>query len=76
MKKELTYNEAYLKLENLVEQLEEGTIPLDKLSLKVKQANEFIELCENKLRKIDSEIKEVKKTSSAQQKKKTAGNST
>ena len=61
MKKELTYNDAFLKLEELVEQLEGGDIPLDKLAAKVKQANELIAVCEGKLRGIESEIKEVTK---------------
>ena len=63
MKNELAYSEAYTKLEGLVAELEEGDIPLDKLSEKVKQANDLILICENKLRKIDTEIKEAIDTS-------------
>jgi exodeoxyribonuclease VII small subunit len=70
MKKELTYNEAFDKLEEILEQLEEGDIPLDKLSTKVKQANEFIAICETKLRNIQNEIKEVTKTTTTQTRKK------
>ena len=70
MKKELTYNEAFSKLEELVEQLEEGDIQLDKLSEKVKQANEFISICETKLRSIDNEVKEATKTVTTRPKKK------
>lgn len=62
MKNELTYSEAFSKLETLVEQLEDGNIQLDKLSAKVKQANELIAICETKLRNIETEIKEVTKT--------------
>ena len=62
MKNELTYSEAYSKLEDIVAQLEEGDIPLDKLSAKVKQANELITICENKLRNIQTEIKDATKT--------------
>lgn len=62
MKSDLTYNDAFSKLEDLVEQLEEGNIPLDKLSIKVKQANELIAICETKLRNIQSEIKDATKT--------------
>lgn len=62
MKNDLTYSEAFSKLERLVEQLEEGDIQLDKLSAKVKQANELIAICESKLRKIDTEVKEAAKT--------------
>ncbi len=59
MKPELTYSEAYAKLEDLVEQLEDGGIQLDQLAEKVKQANELIVICENKLRGIEIEIKEA-----------------
>ena len=56
MKSKQTYNEAYTKLEELVEQLEDGNIPLDKLAEKVKQANEWITVCEDKLRQIGEDI--------------------
>lgn len=56
MKSNLTYSEAYEKLEELVEQLEDGNIPLDKLSAKVKHANELVAICESKLRRIQTEI--------------------
>jgi len=59
MKNELTYSAAYSKLQVLVEELEDGEIPLDKLSEKVKLANELILICETKLRKIETEIKEL-----------------
>lgn len=59
MKNELTYNEAFIKLVALVAQLEDGDIKLDQLSAKVLEANELILICENKLRKIDLEIKDA-----------------
>jgi len=59
MKTELTYSEAYSKLEDLVEQLEDGGIQLDQLAEKVKQANELIAICENKLRTIEREVKDA-----------------
>lgn len=59
MKKELSYSEAYSKLEKLIEQLEDGDIQLDKLSSKAIQANELIAICESKLRRIETEIKDV-----------------
>ncbi len=65
MKSDLTYSDAFSKLEDLVEQLEEGNIPLDKLSTKVKQANELITVCETKLRNIQTEIKDATKTATA-----------
>ena len=59
MKSKQTYKEAYTKLEELVEQLEDGNIPLDKLAEKVKQANEWIAVCEDKLRQIETDILET-----------------
>lgn len=59
MKKELTYNEAFLQLEQLIEQLEEGDIQLEALAEKVKQANELIAVCESKLRKVEDEVNEA-----------------
>ncbi|MBN8686552.1 MAG: exodeoxyribonuclease VII small subunit [Chitinophagales bacterium] len=56
MKSKLTYSEAFTKLEELVEQLEDGTIPLDKLAATVKQANEWVAVCEDKLRMIQAEV--------------------
>ena len=63
MKKELNYSHAYAKLEELVGQLEDGGIQLEELAAKVKQANELIEVCEVKLRKIDNEVNEAAKPS-------------
>jgi len=62
VKNELTYSEAFSKLEIIVEQLEEGNIQLDKLSMKVKQASELITICEIKLRKIEIDINDSTKT--------------
>ncbi len=58
MKKE-TYSEAYSKLEKLVAQIESDDIQLDTLANKVKQANELIEFCEEKLRAIEREVGEA-----------------
>jgi len=69
MKKELTYSEAYAKLEKLVEQLEGGDIQLDKLSVIVKQANELIAICEVKLRNIEKEVNQASKTATIKPKK-------
>jgi exodeoxyribonuclease VII small subunit len=59
MKNELTYSEAFLQLSELVAELEDGNIQLDQLSIKVKQANELIAICENKLRVIETEVKDA-----------------
>jgi exodeoxyribonuclease VII small subunit len=58
MKRELTYTEAYSKLEKLVAEIESDDIQLDTLADKVKQANELIVFCEEKLRTIEKEVGE------------------
>ncbi len=69
MKTNLTYSEAFLKLEDLVEKLEEGNIPLDG-STTVKHANELISICEVKLRGISTEVNEATKNTKKGQRKK------
>ncbi len=71
MGKELTYSLAFAKLEELVGQLEEGDIQLDKLTAKVNQANELIAICERKLRTIEGEVKKAAKTGTTLKKGKT-----
>ncbi len=55
MKKEITYKEAYTKLEALVEELEDGDIALEQLANKIKEAKDWIAICEKKLRKVEKE---------------------
>ena len=56
MKKILTYNEAFDKLEKIVGQLEGNDIPLDKLAEKVTEANELVVFCENQLKNIETQL--------------------
>lgn len=59
MENNLNYNEAYAKLETIVEQIEDDSIMLDTLTEKVKEANELIKYCENRLRKIEGDVKDL-----------------
>ncbi len=59
MNEPLTYIQAYAQLEELIEQLEDGNIEIDKLSDKVKEANDLIAICEAKLRKVEEDVNEV-----------------
>lgn len=56
MATQLNYNDAYAQLQALVEQLEEGDIPLEELPAKIKQATELIAVCEAKLRTVEEDI--------------------
>jgi exodeoxyribonuclease VII small subunit len=68
MKNELTYSQAFAELETLVEELEEGGVELEELATKIKQANGLIEICETKLRRIDSEAEDAKAVNKQQDK--------
>lgn len=59
MKNDLTYNKAFTELEKLVNEIENDNVPLDKLSDKVKKANEYINFCETKLRTFEADIKKA-----------------
>jgi exodeoxyribonuclease VII small subunit len=57
MKKEITYNQAQQKLEEMVAQMESNEIDLETLSVKLIEAKELVKLCEIKLRNIEEIIK-------------------
>ena len=61
MEKKLTYNEAFDKLEAIVEEIEDDTILLDTLNSKVIEAKELISYCENKLRGIETQVNKTLK---------------
>lgn len=55
----LTYSEAFTKLEELVDELEDGNIQLDMLTEKIKEANELIAVCEAKLRTVEADVNDA-----------------
>ena len=57
MKKEITYIQAQLKLEEIVAQMENNEIDLETLSVKLIEAKELVKLCETKLRNMEEIIK-------------------
>jgi exodeoxyribonuclease VII small subunit len=65
MKNNLTYQEAFAALEKLVNQIEDEEIQLDTLAEKVNEANGLILFCGNKLRNIETEVKEMVTNGSA-----------
>ena len=59
MQSVLTYKKAWERLEKLVGELESDNIQLETLADKVKEANELIKFCEDKLKRVENEVKEV-----------------
>jgi exodeoxyribonuclease VII small subunit len=59
MKKELSYDEAYAELVEIMHELEEGDTGVDTLTLKVKRAMELIRICKERLLLTEREINEL-----------------
>lgn len=55
----MTYEKAYLKLQQIITDLESGEIPLNKLPAAIKQAGELINFCKDQLRGIESELSAI-----------------
>jgi exodeoxyribonuclease VII small subunit len=60
MSEKITFDKAYAGIEEIVQQIENETIPLDQLAEKVKKAKELIAFCNEKLRNIEAELKDTK----------------
>lgn len=59
MAREIKYEEAVRRLEEIVEQMENDELDIDDLTEKLKAAQKLIKLCKDKLTKTDAEIKKA-----------------
>jgi exodeoxyribonuclease VII small subunit len=53
---ERTFDDAWKELEKLVAEIEDDTLSLDVLAMKVKEARWLIAWCEQKLKSIESDL--------------------
>ena len=58
-KKEFSFNEAVIEIENILKNIESGDLDVDKLSVEVKRASELIKQCQKKLRSTEEEINSI-----------------
>lgn len=58
-KKKQTYSEAVARLEGIVRQIDNNELEIDALAEKIKEANEIIAFCSDKLTKADREIEKL-----------------
>ena len=56
-KKEISFNDAILRIEEILKNIESGELDVDRLSSEVKRASELIKQCQKKLRTTEEEIK-------------------
>ena len=58
-KKKETYSQAMARLETIVRQVDNNELEVDELVEKIKEANEIIAFCSEKLKKADMEIEKL-----------------
>jgi exodeoxyribonuclease VII small subunit len=58
-KKEFSFNEAVIEIEDILRNIENGDLDIDKLSVEVKRASELIKQCQKKLRSTEEEINSI-----------------
>ena len=61
MNNEIKYTEAFDELQAIVNEIEEGEISVDELSLKVKRASQLIKICKNKLTQTEEDVNQILK---------------
>ena len=54
-----TYSQAMARLEAIVRQIDSNELELDALASKLKEANEIIAFCADKLTKVDNEVEKL-----------------
>lgn len=55
----MTYEKAMKRLEEIVDKVENGQMDIDSLSATLKEAQELVSYCRDKLTKVDAEIKKI-----------------
>ena len=59
MEKTPNYEEAVSQLEEIVTKMESGELDIDMMSTELKNAQQLIKLCKDKLTKTEEEIKKI-----------------
>lgn len=58
-KKQPTYEEAMARLEQIVSEMEDNNLDIDRLGDALKEAKTLIAQCKEKLYKVDEEVKQI-----------------
>jgi exodeoxyribonuclease VII small subunit len=59
MKKDITYEEAVKELEQIVSKMEHNELDIDQIAEQLKDAQQLVKFCKDKLTKTDEEIKKI-----------------
>lgn len=55
----MKYEEAVHKLEAIVDKMERGELDIDSMAAQLKEAQELVKLCKQKLKRTDNEIQKL-----------------
>ena len=55
----MTYEKAMKRLEEIVDKVENGQMDIDSLSATLKEAQQLVSFCRDKLTKVDAVIKKI-----------------
>lgn len=55
----MTYEEAINKLETLARRMEQGSVPVDEMADRLREAQDLIKYCRERLVKADEAVKEI-----------------
>ena len=58
-KKELTYKEALGRIREIVAEIERGDLDVDLLSDRVKETSRLLRFCDDKLRRVDADVRQA-----------------
>jgi exodeoxyribonuclease VII small subunit len=61
-KQELSYEQAYQELQTIIKEMENNDISIDILADKIKRALELINLCKDKITRIEVDVDKIVKT--------------
>ena len=57
--KDIKYEEAVRQLEAIFDKMERGELDIDSMAAQLKQAQELVKLCKQKLKRTDDEIQKL-----------------
>ena len=66
MAKKQTFEEAMVKLEEIIDLLDEGGLPLEELESKFTEGMKLSEFCESRLREVEMRVEKILEKESAE----------
>jgi len=57
--KDIKYEEAVRQLEKIVDKMESGELDIDSMAAQLKNAQELVKLCKDKLKRTDADIQKL-----------------